>query len=149
MDKFLKSTFAAMFFLTLISNISYSQDRLKKMPGYEQYQEMAPKIRNSVKMGQLSVKWNEDSRSFEYDQDGKKYSYNISKKEAAEIGEASERSFRRFGGGPARGRQYSSADSPDGKLKAFTRDRNMWISNADGSDEMAITSDGNDETQLK
>lgn len=149
MNKILKSTFALMFILTLISNISHAQDRLKTMPGFEQYQKMAPKIRTSVKMGQLSAKWNEDSQSFEYDQDGKKYSYDVSKKKATEIGEASDRSFRRFGGGPARGRQYSSSDSPDGILKAFTRDRNMWISNADGSNEKAITSDGNEETQLK
>lgn len=50
---------------------------------------------------------------------------------------------------PARGRQYASADSPDGKLKAFTRDRNMYISNPDGSSEMAITTDGNMDNLVK
>ena len=41
----------------------------------------------------------------------------------------------RFGGrgGPERGRQFASADSPDGKRKAFYKDRNLWVSNADGS----------------
>ncbi|MCO4822841.1 MAG: DPP IV N-terminal domain-containing protein, partial [Flavobacteriaceae bacterium] len=50
---------------------------------------------------------------------------------------------------PQRGRQYASADSPDGKLKAFTRDRNMYISNLDGTNERPITKDGNENTQLK
>ena len=43
----------------------------------------------------------------------------------------------------ARGRQIDCALSPDGKLKAFYRDRNVWIADADGSGEQAITRDGN------
>jgi dipeptidyl-peptidase-4 len=130
-------------------NISNAQDRLKKMPGYEQYKKVSPQIRSSVKLGQLNATWEEDSKSFEYDLDGKKYKYDIAKNEATEIGEATGRSWRRWRGGPARGRQYASADSPDEKLKAFTRDRNMWISNADGSNEIAITTEGNTENQIK
>jgi dipeptidyl-peptidase-4 len=52
-------------------------------------------------------------------------------------------------GGVARGRQHASADAPNGKYKAYTKDRNMWISNADGTNARAITHDGNMETQLK
>src|SRR5262245_4917979 len=43
----------------------------------------------------------------------------------------------------ARGRQLDCALSPDGKLKAFYRNRNFWIANADGSGERQITKDGN------
>src|SRR5262245_12182443 len=42
----------------------------------------------------------------------------------------------------ARGRPLDCAISPDGKLKAFYRNRNLWIANADGSNEKQITTDG-------
>ncbi len=42
----------------------------------------------------------------------------------------------------ARGRQLDCAMSPDGKLKAFYRNRNLWVANADGSGERAVTTDG-------
>src|SRR5262245_13600703 len=45
-------------------------------------------------------------------------------------------------GTAARGRQLDCALSPDGKLKAFYRNRNLWIANADGSNEKQITTDG-------
>ena len=43
---------------------------------------------------------------------------------------------------PDRGCQYESALSPDGSRKAFYRDRNVWLANADGSGEIAIMIDG-------
>ena len=127
-----------------------AQDKLKKMPGYDQYKKMAPKIRNSVKIASINTTWSDDGSSFEFVKDGKQMKFDIKTKSAVEIGEAKPPpDRRRRRGGPARGRQYPSADSPDGKLKAYTRDRNMWISNMDGSNAIAITSDGNEVTQLK
>jgi dipeptidyl-peptidase-4 len=41
-----------------------------------------------------------------------------------------------------RGRQVECTVSPDGKLKAFYRARNLWIANVDGSNEKQITTDG-------
>src|SRR6185503_11180919 len=38
---------------------------------------------------------------------------------------------------------------PDSSHRAFYRDRNLWISNADGSDEFAVTTDGNDRNRVK
>jgi len=52
-------------------------------------------------------------------------------------------------GGPERGRQYASATSPDGKLKAFHRNRNLWLSDATGGNEMAVTTDGSEKTRTK
>jgi dipeptidyl-peptidase-4 len=49
----------------------------------------------------------------------------------------------------ARGRQIDCAISPDGKLKAFYRARNFWIANVDGSNERAVTKDGNLEKRTK
>ena len=42
----------------------------------------------------------------------------------------------------ARGRQLDCSVSPDGKMKAFYRNRNFWIANADGSGEKQVTTDG-------
>src|SRR5215471_676507 len=49
----------------------------------------------------------------------------------------------------ARGRQVDCEVSPDGKLKAFYRDRNLWIASFDGTNEKAITTDGNEKTRVK
>jgi dipeptidyl-peptidase-4 len=49
----------------------------------------------------------------------------------------------------ARGRQSDCVLSPDGKLKAFYRDRNVWIAGADGSSEKQITLDGAERTRIK
>ena len=139
-----------LIFLFGTINFSFTQDRLKSMPGYERYREIMPQIRSSVISGRLNVvEWSEDGKSLVYSQRGKQYRYHIKKKTAQEIEgvPSPPRSFPR--NRPARGRQYASADSPDGKLKAYTKDRNMYIRNADGSDPVAITTDGNMENMLK
>lgn len=136
--------------VALVSTISISQaqDKLKSMPGYEQYQKIAPQIRSSVSSGAIAADWNEDGDSFEYVHSGKLFKYDVKKKSTIELGDAP-RVERQRNNRPARGRQYDSAVSPDGKIKAFTRDRNMYISNPDGSGVLAITSDGNEENQVK
>ena len=49
----------------------------------------------------------------------------------------------------ARGRQVDCEVSPDGKLKAFYRDRNLWVANFDGSNEKAVTTDGSEKSRVK
>jgi len=39
--------------------------------------------------------------------------------------------------------------SPDGRLNAFYRDRNLWLSAADGTNEASVTTDGSAETRVK
>ncbi|WP_074225132.1 S9 family peptidase [Algoriphagus halophilus] len=137
----------AVAIATTIS-MTQAQDKLKSMPGYEQYQKVAPQIYSSVKSGAINADWNEEGNAFEYTLDGKRFSYSIKSKSSTELGEATPTPRRRYNG-PARGRQYDSAESPDGQLKAFTKDRNMYLSNPDGSNVMAITTDGNEENQVK
>lgn len=120
-----------------------AQDKLKNMPGYAQYREIAPQIRRSVKPGILRVNWAEDGKSFTYIQDGKQWEYNVKKKQANEAGPMPQIQPRPRPWRPARGRQYPSADSPDGQWKAFTENRNMYLSKPDGSGKMAITTEGN------
>jgi len=134
---------------------SGAQDRLKTMPGYDQYQKMSKEIHGSVKLGALNVKWQDDGMAFDYYKDGKTYRYDIATRTATETGpaaadaESGRMGGRRRAGGPERGRQYSSAESPDKKLKAFYRDRNLWLSDATGAGEMAITTDGNEKARTK
>lgn len=147
-----KKTLKTLSIITFLVGFTttFAQDKLKKMPGYERYSEIAPKIRGSVTMVPRSYSWSDDSKSFEYNIDGKRLKYNFNTGKTVEVEDVVENNNRRFfGNRPQRGRQYPSADSPDGKLKAFTKERNMYISNPDGSNVMAITTDGNEETQKK
>jgi dipeptidyl-peptidase 4 len=135
-----------------------AQDRLKTMPGYEQYQKMSDEIPSSVKSGALSVTWKDGGLAFEYRKDGKAYRYTIATRTAAEVAPTEENNppppsafggRRREAGGLERGRQYNSALSPNEKLKAFYRDRNLWLSDAQGGAETAVTTDGNEKTRVK
>ena len=131
-----------------------AQDRLKTMPGYEQYARVAPQINGSVKPGALQTFWIDGGKAFEYQRDAKWYRYDVATRKAAEVAQPmTPDSLRRgrFGGrgGPERGRQAISADSPDGKRKAFYKDRNIWVSNADGSAAVAITTDGSEKDRIK
>jgi dipeptidyl-peptidase 4 len=135
---------------------SGAQDRLKTMPGFDQYQRMSKEIPDAVKPGALAVKWQDGGKALTYQKDGKTVRYTIATGQttateaAAGEAEQSDRpAGRRANGAPERGRQVSFAMSPDGKLKAFYRDRNLWLSNADGGNEMAITKDGSEQKRIK
>ncbi|MDY7394124.1 DPP IV N-terminal domain-containing protein [Aureibaculum sp. 2210JD6-5] len=139
-----------LILLTFNVSFSYAQDKLKNMPGYERYSEIAPQIRSSVKSGAINAEWHPNGNNFEYNKDGKRFLYDITIHEKNEIGNAVIPDWRaRWANRPQRGRQYASEDSPDGKLKAFTKDRNMYLSDADGNNVVAITTEGNDENQIK
>ena len=135
---------------------AYAQDRLQAMPGFEQFQKMSREIPGSVKLGSLAVQWKDDGSSFEYAWDGKRYRYDVASRQATAIGDAAQAAFPGGGrgrgagqGAPARGRQIESTESPDKMLKAFHKDRNLWLSAADGSNAQAITSDGSDKDRVK
>jgi dipeptidyl-peptidase-4 len=127
------------------------QDRLKTMPGYARYEKMSREIPSAVKSGALTVTWSPDGRTFEYRKDGKLYRYDVAARKAVEAGVAPAEAPRggRPGAGPVRGRQWDSAISPDKKLKAFYRDRNLWLSDAEGKNEAGVTADGSEKTRIK
>lgn len=143
--------------LVVLLNFANAQDRLKTMPGYERYIKMSGEMSGALKLGTLSVKWKDGGKAFEYQKEGKTWRYDIASKTATEaaasVGEAEPSTGRRGSrfqpGGPARGRQFESAVSPDGKRKAFYRDRNLWLSDADGANELAVTTDGNEKARVK
>ena len=39
--------------------------------------------------------------------------------------------------------------SPDGKLKAFYRDRNLWLSETNRTNEISLTTEGSEKTRVK
>ena len=153
----LLTTFLA---LAALHQIAFAQDRLRSMPGYQQYQKMRGQIPGSVKLGELTVTWIDDGKAFEYRKDGKRYRYDIFAKKAEEISSSSRtgqsasqapsgRRGRRGNTGVERGRQIASAISPDRKLKAFYRDHNLYLSNAGGTNETPITTDGSEKARVK
>ncbi|MES2522882.1 MAG: DPP IV N-terminal domain-containing protein [Gemmatimonadota bacterium] len=129
-----------------------AQDRLKTMPGYERYVRMQPLIGSSVTLGTLGVTWATDGKSFDYAKDGKRWRYDVATKKTTEAPPAAATAGGRGGrggGAPARGRQVASALSPDSTRKAFYRDRNLFVSDTSGRNEMAITSDGSETKRIK
>jgi dipeptidyl-peptidase-4 len=142
-----------------ITDSVLAQDRLKHMPGYERFQKISRERNEAVKRGSLSVTWREDGRSFDYTRGGKRYRYGITARMAIELPREAETtpsavnqkkdSERNGPPRPSRGRQYIWAESPDGKHKAFHRQRNLWLSDPDGTCETAVTADGGDTSRVK
>lgn len=134
----------------IIAAAALAQDRLKTYPGYERYSKMSKEIAGSVKRGSLQVRWVDEGKAFEYQQNGKNYRYEIASRKALEIAPTAIDAGRGGrGGGIARGRQAASAVSPNGSLKAFYRERNVWLSAPDGSNERAVTTEGSEKYRIK
>lgn len=129
-----------------------AQDRLKEMPGYARYTEIRPQLSKAVVRGEIRPDWADDSKSFTYAWDGKHYRYDVKKRTATEyqVEEGAEGRGNRFRrGGPARGRQATETFAPDSSIRAFYRDRNVWLSNPDSSGERQISTDGSVEQRIK
>lgn len=142
---------------------AHAQDRLKTMPGYEQYERMLPLIRQAAPAGGrfgAAIAWSADGRSLAYESSGRRYRYDLGAKNATEVSTTSEvsqsggggRGRGRGGGGvgmPERGRQFAAAVSPAGNFRAFYRDRNVWLSDTTGGNAVQITTDGSDKARVK
>jgi dipeptidyl-peptidase-4 len=156
-----------------------AQDRLKLMPGYEQFTKMQPQLQGAFVSGAVqNVQWDADGRSFSYSAAGKRYRFDLAGMRGVEEATPSPsgRGDRQGGAasadarggleqaqsemplapmdgcplaGPARGRQNECTVSPDRKLKAFYRARNLWVANLDGTAEVQVTTDGSEAGRLK
>jgi dipeptidyl-peptidase-4 len=133
----------------------------------------------AVVSGAINATWVDDGKAFTYVMGGKAYRFDLATMKAIETGEAPAGAGagrggfapggrggegRRGGqgqseaGGPPnpcgqmrveRGRQVPCEPSADMKMKAYYRDRNLYLSNADGSGEVAITTEGNAKDRTK
>jgi dipeptidyl-peptidase-4 len=134
-----------------------AQDRLKSMPGNDQYEKMSKLIPTSVKSGALKVDWKDGGKAFEYARDGTLYRYDIAERKTLEIGKVKAPAGPLPKGGikgkkkdgPSRGRQATSVLAPNGQLKAFHRDHNLWISDPKGDNEFPVTKDGDAKSRIK
>ncbi len=130
-----------------------AQDRLREMPGYARYTEMAPKIARAMVSGAITPVWAADGNSFEYSRAGTRWRYDIASRTASEVATPTTPGGNTGGGnrmpGVARGRQATEALSPDSSHKAFYRDRNLWVANRDGSGERQLTTDGSEAERIK
>lgn len=149
----------------LIGSPIAAQDRLKTMPGYENYQKMQGQAAGTVKRGTLIVSWKDEGKAFEYSKDGKRYRFDIATQKAEEVkpGTKSEKvteaapvKGRRRNNdaaapqiGVARGRQATEMIAPGGKVKAVYKNRNLYIADADGGNETPVTTDGSEKDRIK
>ena len=126
-----------------------AQDRLETMPGYEAARRVARET--AIAGGVTGVTWISDW-VFVYDQSGKHYRYDLTRG-GSEADDTPTAGARRGSGStatlPDRGRQFESTLSPDGRLKAYYKDRNVWISDSDERNVRAITTDGSASGRIK
>lgn len=155
LQRTIKQKILSLVLAFLVTNILaidiHAQSRLPNMPGYEKFKIMSPEIRNSVKSDWRFLEWNKEGTEFNFFAGGKTFTYNIDTKTTVEIVGVTPPPNRLMATGarPERGRQYTSAVSPDKTLKAFYRNRNIWLSDADGKNEIAITTNGNEKDRIK
>jgi len=130
----------------------YSQDRLKTYPNYDRYEQISKEIREAVKSGALRVTWKDGGEALEFARDSRQWRFDLKTKKLTEIGKAAEQPALPFGrraGFPERGRQFTSAESPDKKFKAVYKNRNLYLEDLNAKTEVAITSDGSDQNRVK
>ncbi|MGA7234582.1 MAG: hypothetical protein WBY44_02810, partial [Bryobacteraceae bacterium] len=65
------------------ATVALAQDRIKEMPGYDQFTKMQPQINGSVTPASLAVSWAGDGKSFTYNFAGKSYKFDTATREAA------------------------------------------------------------------
>lgn len=141
----------ALAALLVIPCAMAAQERLKSAAGYDAAQRVA-REGSAITGNVTAVAWIDDGRAFEYDRDGKHYRYDVGAGRASAIDARSPESAGRgrgAGGVVDRGRQLPSTSSPDGRWKAYYKDRNVWISAGDDSDARAITFDGSQVDRIK
>ncbi len=153
--KFVKSlvatpVVAALVLVTSGVTAAAAQQRLPTLPGYQQYAAVAPQLRGAVVSGAIRGEWDEDGARFVWTQEGQRRAWVASSGavvELAPVTEVSTGAARRVPG-PARGRQFTEAESPDGSMTAVYEDRNVVIRRANGPD-LVVTTTGNEAARTK
>ncbi|HEX4682149.1 MAG TPA: DPP IV N-terminal domain-containing protein [Gemmatimonadaceae bacterium] len=140
------------------ASAAQAQDRLKTMPGYEQYARMAGQIATAVpgrgRFGGVAT-WSADSRSVDFANGAQMLRYDLSLKKIVPVPDTPQqqagngRGRGNFGAMPERGRQYASAIAPAGDHRAIYRDRNVWLGDSSGNNAVPVTTDGSEKSRVK
>ncbi len=118
------------------------------LPRVDKVREAQRKANSLPRDGRLrGVRWSPDAPEVQYRQGDSWWAVGFDgsgprKLDKAPEEPAAEPEGRPRRGGPARGRQWPTAASPDAKLLASYRDGNLYLSKPDGSEETAITTEG-------
>ena len=131
-----------------------AQDRLKATPEYARYRRLSGEITTSVTSAAIKPLWTDGGKAFTYLFAGKRYRYDVARRAVTIAGGVDSAvilaaSRSRFAASPDRGRQFEIAVSPDHKFKAVYRDRNVWLSDTTGANEIALTTDGSISNRIK
>ncbi|RYG31376.1 MAG: S9 family peptidase, partial [Burkholderiales bacterium] len=131
-----------------------AQSKLQAMSGHEQWAKVAPQIPTAAKLGSINAEWSADSQSFEYMLDGKRWRYDLTTRSAVEATGAPKAEAATAptptGTVLARGRgREADVASPDGKLRAISRDYNIWIVPNNGGLEKQVTTDGGQAARIR
>ena len=152
--------------VVLLPGLADAQDRLKAMPGYDRYQQMAPQIAQvaaGVSSRQFTqngpaISWTPDSKYVFYQAGGQIHTYDVAARKPYDgplpatnpPAPAPGRGGRGGAmGQPERGRQFAAAIAPAGNHRAIYKDRNVWIGDSTGANAFAVTTDGSDKTRVK
>ncbi len=133
----------------------FSQNLLPTYPNYERYARLRSEIFGSISPASINPIWAPDSSGFAFSKNGEWQRFDIRTKEITTLsappesngGSGSNRVPRRRQ--PDRGRQFDTTYTEDGKMKAFHRNRNVFIANADGSNEIQVTQEGDATKRIK
>lgn len=133
---------------------AFPQNLLPTYPNYQRYSSLRSQIPGSIVRPISRYVWSQDGKSVAFQRSGSWVQLDIASKKEKPLDGAPEGNAGTSGvggrrGGVERGRQFGVAHSSDGKLKATYRNRNVYLSNADGSNEVAVTVAGNAEQRLK
>ena len=138
-----------------------AQSRIRSMPGYTQWSEISPQIQGAVKSGAVTPVWAQDSLTFDYVVDGVRWRFDVAAKRALPVQDSNGEAQP---AGPAaqpapsvpsgvvlaRGRgKEADVLSPDGTLRAFSREQNMWLQPLNGGEAKQLTTDGGVQQRIR
>jgi len=152
---------AAAGLLAAVGPAAIGQSRIVSMPGYERWAEMSPRLTGAIRPGALSVTWAADSSSFDYASEGQTWRFEVGTRTRSQLPQTGQTPAPASGSAAApatpsgalvlargRGRE-ADVISPDGRTRAISRDRNIWLIGADGSSPVQLTRDGSEASRVR
>jgi dipeptidyl-peptidase-4 len=125
-----------------------AQDRFADLPGAEGYRQLSRRQMRLATGGTVGeVQWAEDGSAVLFRMDETWHRIDLATVERSEVAPEDapapdEQRGGRRGGRPGRGRQRDREPSPDGSWTAICDDWNVVIESADGSERIAVTTEG-------